>query len=74
MEPFRPLIDRQVYKASYAEFGSEQKREMASLLHETVVIGGTQQTVLNAVRIYVKSVFDALEGMDTSLVSFASYV
>ncbi len=60
MEPFRVLIDREVADMELQEFTKEEKHALVNVLNRRVVIAGTEQTVLNAVRIYVRSVLSAL--------------
>lgn len=60
MEPFRVLVDRIVYEKMFSKFESEEKHEMLCLLEKTIKIGGNTQVFTNGVRIYVRSVFDAL--------------
>jgi hypothetical protein len=43
---------------------------MWSVLEDTVVIGGTRQLVSNAIKIYTKSVFDAIADNDPSELLF----
>ncbi len=61
MEPFRPLIDRAVRDMELSEFGREQKRELLQVLNEQIQIDGRSQYTLNAIRIFVRSAFAALE-------------
>ena len=71
MEPYRILVDRKVYSfGKESEFCSERKRELANVLNETIKINNTKQTVLNAIRIYVRSVFDALNTGDVSCILY----
>lgn len=70
MEPFRILVDRKVKKMSVVEFGSEEKHILLNILNDTVLINQTKQTVLNAVKYYCRSVFDALNDGDLSLIQF----
>ena len=70
MEPFRPLSDREVVKAIPETFGTEQHRIMQNILNKTVIISGSNQTVLNAIRIYCRSVFHALNENDAGLIEF----
>lgn len=70
MEPFRPIIDTKVVLMSCADFGKEEKAELISLLHSPYTICGTEQTLLNAVKIYTKSIFDAINDNDASLINF----
>lgn len=60
MEPFRILVDRIVYHNGFTEFGTEEKREMLRLFETEVKIDGKRQTFSNAMRIYVRSVVNAL--------------
>lgn len=70
MEPFRVLVDRQVKKMRPIKFEHEEKREMLEILQQEVVIAGRKEYVNNAIKIYCKSVFEALEGKDASLIKF----
>lgn len=70
MEPFRPLVDRAVVDNKFEQFGKEEKQVMLALLSQEVMIKGKKEKLLNAIKIYVKSVFDALEEQDESLISF----
>ena len=72
MEPFRILVDRKVKSLSFPELTSEKKRILVNVLNETVVINQTKQTVLNAIKYYCRSVFDALNDGDLSLIQFYS--
>lgn len=72
MEPFRILVDRRVKGMTFSDFGSEEKHMLVNLLNETVVINQTKQTVLNAIKYYCRSVFDALNEGDLSLIQFYS--
>ncbi len=70
MEPFRPLVDAFVKEKGYTVFESEQKHELLTVLSDTVLVEGARQTVLNAIRIYTKSVFNALCDRDISKIKF----
>ena len=72
MEPFRILVDRKVKSLSFSELTSEEKHLLVNVLNETVVINQTKQTVLNAIKYYCRSVFDALNDGDLSLIQFYS--
>ena len=73
MEPFRPFIDFTVSEMELSDFGHKEKVQIVRTLNEQIKIGGQKQYMLNAIRIYVKSVLDALEEKDISLVRFPSY-
>ena len=66
MEPYRVLVDRYVYANRNKEFDKEGKHGMLNILHETVIIDGRRQTVLNALKIYTHSIFDAINDHDPS--------
>ena len=70
MEPFRIIVDRFVKSADFQVFDTEQKHSIISILNQNVLINQSQQTVLNAIKIYVRSVFDAINEGDASLIKF----
>ena len=72
MEPFRILVDRKVAELSPTVFDKDERYELADILNSIVIIDGTRQTVLNAVEIYTRSVLNALNEGDTSLIRFYS--
>ena len=70
MEPFRILIDREVVSMWFEEFEHEEKMRLVNVLNKEVQIDGKIQYVNNAIKIYCKSVFDALNEDDSSLIRF----
>lgn len=70
MEPFRVLIDRKVKNMEVSSFGKEEKHRIIDVLNDTVSINRTSQTVLNAIRLYTLSVFEALNEGDLSALRF----
>ena len=70
MEPFRPLVDRRVARLQPTEFGHNEKVWLLDLLNTEILIQNKMQTTTAAVRIYCKSVFDALESGDLTLIRF----
>lgn len=70
MEPFRPLIDRKVMSMQPEKFEHEEKMKVLDVLNEEVSIGGKKEFINNAIKIYCKSIFDALNDKDTSLIKF----
>ena len=70
MEPFRPIIDRLVAGIQIECFDTEEKREILSFLSDEVLIDGKCHYVSNAIKIYCRSVFDALNERDVSLIRF----
>lgn len=70
MEPFRVLVDRVVYEMHPIEFNKEQKHVMWSMMDQKVCIDGQEQFVMNAIKIYTKSVLDAVNDGDSSEIKF----
>lgn len=70
MEPFRPLIDNIVKIMNPQKFEHEEKIEVLKVLQQEVVIAGRKEYVNNAIKIYCRSVFDALNDNDASLIKF----
>lgn len=70
MEPFRPVIDRIVAGMKIECFDTEEKREILSFLNDEVFIDGKCHYVSNAIKVYCRSVFDALNERDVSLIRF----
>ncbi len=73
MEPFRVFIDRYVASQMYDQFETEEKHTLLSIFNQTIVVDSTRQVFLNAVKIYVRSVFDALNDRDISVIKFPYY-
>ena len=70
MEPFRVLVDRRVFQLQPEKFETEQKHEILGILNEELMIDGRYEYLPNAIRIYVRSVFDALNEHDLSQIKF----
>ena len=68
MEPFRILVDRIV--CSIPEEETNFKKWVLNIFDLQVKISGKQQYLENAISIYCKSVFDAIESQDISMVEF----
>lgn len=73
MEPFRTIIDREVVNMLPDKFEIDEKRQLQSILNYEVVIGGRKESVLNTIKIYCRSVFDAIEQGDICLIKFWEY-
>ena len=71
MEPFRVFIDLEVVSMSVTEFSKNEKYNLVSLLSSPVRINGSEQTLLNAIKIYTRSVFDSINDADISKICFA---
>jgi CRISPR-associated endonuclease Cas1 subtype II len=70
MEPFRVLIDRMVKHDIPDRFETEEKHRMMELVNREVSIAGKTEYVPNAVKIYVRSIFDAINDGDISEIKF----
>lgn len=70
MEPFRVLIDQKIFQMKLIDFEHNEKMELVDVLNQEVLIDGKKQYVNNAIKIYCKSVFDALNDDDSSLMRF----
>lgn len=70
MEPFRPLVDAHVKKLNPVKFEHEEKMEMLRLLQNEIIIAGRKECVNNGIKIYCRSVFDAINDQDPSLIKF----
>lgn len=71
MEPFRTIVDEVAF--SLPDGDKEFKRKMADILNFQISIDGKTTTLDLAVRTYVRSVLNALEASDPSLIIFPSY-
>lgn len=74
MEPFRILVDRMVYSMQPTKFEQDEKHFMWTLLDQKVMIDGQNQFVINAIKIYTKSVLDAINDKDSAEIKFYSIV
>ncbi|MDI9519896.1 MAG: type II CRISPR-associated endonuclease Cas1 [Bacillota bacterium] len=70
MEPFRPLVDRIVYEALPFEFEREMRLKLVGVLDEKVRIDNQSQYVANAIRIYTRSLLDALNQKSAEEIKF----
>lgn len=73
MEPFRPIVDYKVKQINPSKFEHEEKMEVLKILQEEVTINGRKEYVNNAIKIYCKSVFDAINDEDISEIRFYQY-
>lgn len=73
MEPFRVVIDRSVLKNRFTKFEKEEKHILVDLLNSKVIINNTEQYLDNAIKLYCRSVFDALNENDVSRILFYSF-
>ena len=64
------MVDREVKQMKLDSFEHDEKMQLVNILNQEVSIDGRIQYVNNAIKIYCKSVFDALNDDDSSLVRF----
>lgn len=70
MEPYRPLVDQMVYHMDLQVFDHSEKMELVNVLNQSVTINDRTEYVGNAIKIYCRSVFDALGDRDLSMMRF----
>lgn len=70
MEPFRPVVDQKVKSMNPQKFEHAEKMEVLRILQQEVIIAERKEYVNNAIKIYCKSVLDALLDNDVSLIKF----
>lgn len=70
MEPFRILVDREVYAMQPERFESSEKLRLVNIINKEVVINGRTEYTGNAIKIYCKGVFKVIENRDISLIQF----
>ena len=70
MEPYRPIIDRFVLDMKPSQFEKEEKHQVITILNKEVNIDGRKELLGKAVKIDTRSVFDALNDQDVSLIKF----
>lgn len=73
MEPFRPFVDDKVFELGPIEFGKEEKLAILELMEEQVVVGDRLCSLQNAIEIYSRSIFDAIEEENLSLIKRVCY-
>lgn len=70
MEPFRPIVDEIVYNMQPKKFDIDEKIILMDALNKEVIVDNKKQYVNNAIKIYCKSVLDALDSNDISKMRF----
>lgn len=73
IEPWRTIVDDYVYKSVKKIFNQEQKIGLINLINKFVSIDNKESRINQAIDIYVRSVFDALNNRDLSLLRFPTY-
>lgn len=70
MEPYRPIIDKEVMSSQFEKFETEEKHQMLRVFEKSVCINNQIQTVANSINVYIQSVFYALKEDNEELVRF----
>ena len=70
MEPFRTLVDRKVLEMKPEKLEHEEKMLLVGIVNQEVQINGRREYVSNAIKIYTRRIFDAIEEKDVSLIRF----
>lgn len=70
MEPFRIIIDDMVKSNEYNTFGTSEKHEIVKILNKGFIVRGNEQTLLNAIKLYTKSIFDAINEGNIDLIKY----
>lgn len=70
MEPYRILVDKKVYGMKLKKFERDEKMEIVDVLNQEVFVADRNEYVNNAIKIYTRSVLDALNEQDISLIRF----
>ncbi|EHR32287.1 type II CRISPR-associated endonuclease Cas1 [Helcococcus kunzii] len=73
MEPLRPMIDNVVIEINPTEFGREEKNHLFKLFEKEYEVDGRKYTLLNAVSVYCRSIFEALEKGNINLIKLINY-
>ncbi|WP_339015550.1 type II CRISPR-associated endonuclease Cas1 [Fusobacterium animalis] len=70
MEPFRMIVDELAYKENPQKFEKDEKRKLQNILNLKFRINNVNHYLSDVIKIYTKSIFDALSSNDLSLVRF----
>lgn len=70
LEPFRVVVDEYVFNMDLSKFEKDEKLHIVNLLNKEIIIEGKKQYLNNAIKIYCKSVLDAITNKDISLMKF----
>ena len=70
MEPFRVIIDELAYIEKPQKFEKDEKRKLQNILNLKFRINNVNHYLSEVIKIYTKSIFDALSSNDLSLVRF----
>lgn len=72
MEPFRIIVDRFAFELRPETFDKDEKHAMWHILEQRVRIDSTYRSVSDAIKIYTRSVFEAINDGDASQIKTIS--
>ena len=73
IEPFRSLVDRNVLEINPLELNTETKLKLVDILNTEVMIDSKKNYLNNALKIYCKSVLDAVSNGEAAGIKFCNY-
>lgn len=73
IEPLRGIVDKYVVGLKHSNFTRKERLELIDLLNKQVKIDGNRQYLSAAIKIYCKSIFDALNENDVNLIRLVEY-
>ncbi len=73
MEPLRIFVDRKVFEMEPEKLEHEEKLQLVNLVNQEVRIDGKNNYLINGIKIYCRSVFDAVNDKDISLLKFCQW-
>lgn len=73
MEPFRIIVDRTVFELMPTAFDKTEKHALWHILEMSVMIDNTHRSVSDAIKIYTRSVFEAVNDADASQIKNYSF-
>ncbi len=74
MEPYRVIVDQFVKSMNVTEFEKDEKHKLWGILDLLVEIDGYKRDLSNAIKIYIRSVFDAINDDDPGMIKHYSFV
>ena len=74
MEPFRPLVDKIVYEMNPQKFEKEEREKLLSILNMQIEIDNAHHYVSTGIRIFCRSVIEALNQKDISEIKRWKYI
>ena len=72
IEPIRFIVDNEVIKMNHSTFSTKEKDNLKNLMNKEIQVDGTNQTLLNGIEIYTRSVVEALNKSDSSIIKYIS--